>query len=97
MSGASYRLPVPLKPGSGYAWTYAVAGNEVGSGRFSTVTADALQQVELRRPADKAEFSDRVLFALMLREMGAMQEAREEWASLAAERSDLPELAAMAK
>lgn len=97
VSGASYRLPVRLQAGSDYAWTYAVAGNEVGSGRFSTVPADALQQVELRRPADKAEFSDRVLFALMLREMGATQEAREVWASLAAERSDLPELAALAK
>lgn len=97
VSGASYRLPVRLQAASDYAWTYVVAGAEVGSGRFSTVPADALQQVELRRPADKAEFSDRVLFALMLREMGAMQEAREVWASLAAERSDLPELAAMAK
>jgi hypothetical protein len=29
--------------------------------------------------------------------MDATQEAREVWASLAAERSDLPELAAMAK
>lgn len=97
VSGASYRLPMALKPASEYAWTYAVAGNEVGSGRFRTISADALQQVELRRPAGKAEFSDRVLFALMLREMGATQEAREVWASLAAERSDLPELAAMAK
>jgi hypothetical protein len=97
VSGASYRLPVRLEAGSDYAWTYAVAGNEVGSGRFSTVSADALQQVELRRPVGKAEFSDRVLFALMLRGMGATQEAREVWASLAAERSDLPELAAMAK
>jgi hypothetical protein len=95
--GANYRLPVRLKPDSDYAWAYAVAGNEVGSGRFRTVSAEALQQVELKRPADKAEFSDRVLFALMLREMGATQEAREAWARLAAERSDLPELAAMAK
>jgi len=69
----------------------------VGSGRFRTVSAEALQQVEQRRPADKAEFSDRLLFALMLREMGATQEAREAWARLATERSDLPELAAMAK
>lgn len=97
VSGASYRLPVLLEPARDYAWTYAVAGNEVGSGRFRTVSAEALQQVELRRPADKAGFSDRLLFALMLGEMGATQEAREVWARLAAERSDLPELAAMAK
>lgn len=97
VNGASYRLPVRLNPGSDYAWSYAVAGNEVGSGRFRTVSEEALKQVELKRPADKAEFSDRVLFALMLREMGATQEAREVWARLAAERADLPELAAMAK
>jgi hypothetical protein len=97
VTGASYRLPMRLKPDTEYAWTYAVAGSEVGSGRFRTVSADALEQVERRRPADKAQFSDRLLFALMLQEMGATQEAREAWARLAAERSDLPELSALAK
>jgi hypothetical protein len=47
------------------------------------------------RPSDKADFSDRLLFTLMLQEMGAVQEARESWARLAQERSDLPELAAL--
>ena len=96
-SGGSYRLPTRLKADTEYAWTYAVAGNEIGSGRFRTVSADALQQVERRRPADKAEFSDRLLFTLMLQEMGATQEARESWVRLSQERSDLPELSAMAK
>ena len=96
-AGGSYRLPTRLKPDTEYAWTYAVAGNEVGSGRFRTVSADALQQVEKRRPSEKADFSDRVLFTLMLQEMGATQEARESWARLSQERSDLPELSAMAK
>ena len=96
-AGGSYRLPTRLKPDTDYAWTYAVAGNEIGSGRFRTVSADALQQVEKRRPSDKAEFSDRLLFTLMLHEMGATQEARESWARLSQERSDLPELSAMAK
>ena len=97
VAGGSYRLPTRLKPDTDYAWTYAVAGNEIGSGRFRTVSADALQQVERRRPSDKAEFSDRLLFTLMLHEMGATQEARESWARLSQERSDLPELSAMAK
>ncbi len=96
-SGGSHRLPTRLKPDTDYAWTYAVGGNEIGSGRFRTVSADALQQVEKRRPSDRAEFSDRLLFTLMLHEMGATQEARESWAKLAQERSDLPELSAMAK
>lgn len=96
-AGGSYRLPTRLKPDTDYAWTYAVAGNEIGSGRFRTVSAEALQQVEKRRPSDKAEFSDRLLFTLMLHEMGATQEAREWWARLSQERSDLPELSALAK
>jgi hypothetical protein len=96
-AGGSYRLPTRLKPDTDYAWTYAVAGNEIGSGRFRTVSADALQQIEKRRPSDKADFSDRLLFTLMLHEMGATQEARESWARLSQERSDLPELSAMAK
>ena len=96
-AGGTYRLPTRLKPDTDYAWTYTVAGNEIGSGRFRTVSADALQQVEKRRPSDKAEFSDRLLFTLMLHEMGATQEARESWARLSQERSDLPELSAMAK
>ena len=96
-AGESYRLPVRLKPDAEYAWTYAVAGNEIGSGRFRTVSAENAQQVERRRPLDKADFSDRVLFALMLQEMGATQEAQEVWGRLARERSDLPELSALAK
>lgn len=96
-AGGSYRLPSRLKPDTDYAWTYAVGGNEIGSGRFHTASADALQQIEKRRPSDKAEFSDRLLFALMLQEIGATQEAREQWVRLSQERSDLPELSAMAK
>ena len=96
-SGGSYRLPAKLKPDTEYAWTYAVAGSELGSGRFRTLSNEALQQVERRRPGARAEFSDRVLFALMLQEMGAVQEAREVFARLAEERSDLPELSALAR
>lgn len=95
--GASYRIPAKLKPDTEYAWTYAVAGSEIGSGRFRTLSSEALQQVERRRPGARAEFSDRVLFALMLQEMGAVQEAREVFARLAEERPDLPELSALAK
>ena len=74
-----------------------VAGNELGTARFRTLSQDALAQVERRRPADRADFSDRLLFTLMLQEMGAVQEARESWTRLSQERSDLPELAAFAK
>lgn len=96
-AGGSYRLPAKLKPETEYAWTVVSAGNEVGNGKFRTLSTDALAHVEKRKPADKAEFSDRLLFTLMLQEMGAKQEAQESWARLAQERGDLPELAALAK
>lgn len=96
-SGGAYRVPAKLMPDTDYAWTVTVAGRELGAGRFRTLSHDALTQVEKRKPSDKADFSDRLLFTLMLQEMGATQEAREAWARLAQERADLPELAVFAK
>ena len=93
----SYRVPAKLLPDTDYVWAVSVGGDEVGTGRFRTLPADAVAQVEQRRPKDKAEFSDRVLFTLMLQEMGAAQEAHESWARLAQERADLPELSSFAK
>lgn len=96
-TGATYRLPAKLKPDTEYYWRVSTTDGDVASGRFRTLTADAVRTVEARRPAAKAGFSDRLLFALMLEEMGARQEARELFAALAQERTDLPELAALAK
>lgn len=97
-SGGAYRLPAKLlAPNTDYLWTVSVAGNEIGTGKFRTLSVEDLAQVEKRRPGARAEFSDRLMFALMLHEMGAVQEAREAWARLAQERADLPELAAFAK
>ena len=96
-AGGSYRVPAKLLPEKEYSWTVTLAGNEIGAGRFHTLSSEALTQIERRKPSDKAEFSDRLLFTLMLHEMGAVQEARELWAKLSEERSDLPELAAFAK
>jgi hypothetical protein len=97
-TGNTYRVPAKLlAPDTEYAWTMTVAGNEIGTAKFRTLSADAQAQVDRRRPSEKADFSDRLLFTLMLQEMGAVQEARESWAKLAQERGDLPELAAFAK
>jgi hypothetical protein len=93
----SYRVPVALKPDTEYVWTIAASGQELGSGRFRTLAADALQKVDAYRPRERSEFSDRVLFAVMLQELGAQQEAREMWMRLSQERGDLPELASLAK
>jgi hypothetical protein len=93
----SFRLPAKLKPETEYTWTATVAGSELGGGHFRTLSPEALQQVERRKPSERAEFSDRLLFTLMLHELGATQEARESWARLAQERADLPELASLAR
>lgn len=96
-AGGSYRVPAKLRPETDYAWTVTSAGSEIGSGKFRTLSTEALTSVARRKPSDKSDFSDRLLFTLLLQEMGATQEAQESWARLAAERADLPELAAFAK
>ena len=96
-AGGTYRVPAKLRPDTDYSWTVTVAGNEIGTGKFRTLPSDAMTQVERRRPSDRAEFSDRLLYTLMLHEMGATQDARESWEKLSQERADLPELAAFAK
>jgi len=95
--GESYRLPAKLKPGTEYAWVVASGGQEVGTGKFRTLDGETMKQVEKRRPTEKAEFSDQVLFAMYLQEVGATQEAHDAWARLARERTDLPELSALAR
>jgi hypothetical protein len=96
-AGGTYRVPSRLLPDTEYSWMVTVAGNEVGTGKFRTLPSEAVALVEKRKPSDKAEFSDRLLFTLMLHEMGATQEARESWSKLSQERADLPELAGLAR
>jgi hypothetical protein len=97
VSGGSYKLPAKLKPETEYAWIVAASGQELGSAKFRTLPAEAVERIEARRPSARSEFSDRLLFALLLQEMGANQEARESFGALARERPDLPELAALAR
>lgn len=96
-TGTSHRLPAALQPDTEYTWTVSVADREIGSAKFRTLPASAIQDVEKRRPTEKSEFSDRLLHALLLQELGATQEAQEAWGKLAQERSDLPELAGLAR
>lgn len=97
IAGGTYRLPARLRPETEYVWTATSAGAEVGAGKFRTLSGDAVARIEKRRPAERAEFSDRLLFTLLLQEMGATQEARESWGRLSQERADLPELSALAR
>jgi hypothetical protein len=97
VSGGKYRLPARLRPETEYAWTAVSAGNEIGSGKFRTLSSEALARLDRSRPGDRAAFSDRLMFTLLLQEVGAAQEARESWARLSQERADLPELSALAR
>ena len=97
VNGATYKVPAKLRPETEYVWTAVAAGNEIGAGKFRTLSTEALTRIDKRRPSDRAEFSDRLMFAMLLQEMGATQEAREAWAKLSQERADLPELSALAR
>jgi hypothetical protein len=97
VQATSHRFALKLKPDMEYSWTVSVAGSEIGNARFKTLSTAMLQNAEKRRPGEKAEFSDRLLYALLLQEIGAVQEAHEAWGRLARERADLPELAGLAR
>lgn len=96
-NGASHKFSTRLKPDTEYVWTVNAGGTELGRGKFRTLGADDLAVVEKKKPADKTSFSDRLLYAVMLNDLGVTQDAQALWAKLAGERSDLPELAALGK
>jgi hypothetical protein len=82
--------------GTRYSWTVAGTRGSVGEAHFETLPAEALRRAERSRSGARG-FSDRVVHALLLQEVGAAQEAREAWAALAKERPDLPELPPLAR
>lgn len=111
-TSANLKLPnnMKLQPDAEYVWTVKTtaapatkdakssgAGVEIGSSTFKTLPAHSLALTQKRKPIDKAEFSDWLLYALTLQELGAQQDAAEVFARLAKERPDLPELAVMGK
>ena len=100
-TSANIKLPnnLKLQPDAEYVWSVKTAGTkggEVGSSTFKTLPAHSLALTQKRKPADKAEFSDWLLYALTLQELGAQQDAAEVFAKLAKDRPDLPELAGLA-
>jgi hypothetical protein len=90
------QIPVKLSAATRYRWTVMTASGALGEAQFETAPADAVARAEKARAAARS-FSDRVVHAVVLQEIGASQEAREAWAALARERPDLPELAALAR
>jgi len=92
-----YHLAARLVPGTEYKWTVSASGREIGSATFRTLSKDAQALVDARKPQPKWEFSDWLMYALLLKENGAGQDAGLVWRKLASERADLPEVAALAK
>jgi hypothetical protein len=94
--GTALRLPVRLVAGQGYAWSCSAGDARPEDSRFETLPAESIAAAEKARAAART-FSDRVLVAMFLEELGASQDAREAWAQLAAERPDIPELAGLGR
>lgn len=92
----SLRLPVKLAPGVRYAWTVSAGEERLGEALFETMPVSAIQSADKARGAARS-FSDRVLVAMYLQDLGATHDARELWAELARERPDSPEIAALAR
>lgn len=88
---------VKLLPDVEYSWGVKAGVNDVGMTSFKTLPTHAIDLTQQRKPDDKAGFSDWLLYALTLKEVGADQDASEVWAKLAKDRPDLPELTALTK
>ncbi|MEO8101144.1 MAG: hypothetical protein ABI790_01370 [Betaproteobacteria bacterium] len=88
---------VRLQPDAEYSWVVRSGAMDVGMTSFRTLPTHAIDLTQKRKPDDKAAFSDWLLYALTLKEVGADQDAGEVWSKLAKDRPDLPELAALAK
>ena len=98
-STMSLNLPgnVKLQPDLEYSWMVKAGATDVGMTSFKTLPTHAIDLTQKRKPDDKAAFSDWLLYALTLKEVGADQDASEVWTKLAKDRPDLPELAALAR
>lgn len=87
---------VKLSPATRYRWTVMTPKGSLGEAQFETVASDALTRAA-RSQASARSFSERVMHAMLLQELGATEEARQAWAALAAERPDLPQLTGLAR
>jgi len=102
-NGNSFKLPVEnnIEEGVLYSWqvearlsTGAVYSNSTS---FSLIDEDELEKINRLRPKDKATYSERVVFAILLEQMGVRDEAYDYWKALASERPDNELLKAKAK
>lgn len=87
---------VKLAPSTLYTWTVMTPKGARAEGRFETASVAAMARAEKSRAAAKS-FSERVMHAFVLQDLGATQDAKEAWAALSRERPDLPELSVLAR
>ena len=98
-------LPFPtslaLKPQERYTWTVTVVGDSAlaltSGGSFIVASDEVRDEAKRVRPADGAAFSDRLVYALWLEQVGATGEARQMWQALAEQRPDDDALMARAR
>jgi hypothetical protein len=95
-AASTAKPPVKLAAGTRYTWTVLTPQAILGEASFETLAAEPLARAERAR-ASARSFSGRVAHALLLHDLGADQDAKAEWARLARERPDLPELARLAE
>ncbi len=90
-----------LQAGGRYAWRVEAVreGRTLAEhrGEFSVLGATDIYRLGQFRPGEGAEFSRRTLYAALLMEAGATEEARSIWQALRAERPDDPALAKLAE
>ncbi len=100
---ANYVLPgaANLQAGAKYKWHVAALRDSqvlaVNSGEFSVLGATEIYRLGQFRVGDGAAFSRRALYAALLMEAGASDEARSIWQALRAERPDDPALAKLSE
>jgi hypothetical protein len=90
-----FTVPLKLAPGATYRWTVSL-GEQSASAEFTMLGQDALERLARIEPRTQSSFSDRLLYAATLHQLGAHEDARESMAALAMLRPDLPELAQLA-
>jgi hypothetical protein len=100
---AAAELPasVVLEVGRTYGWQVQaeLAGGRAVDGwtEFGVAGPDLRARVDRARPRADANFGDRLLYALLLDELGLREEAGQLWAQLARERPADPDLASRAQ
>lgn len=102
-SAAAVDLPagVAFEAGRTYGWQVQaeLAGGRSVDGwtEFGVAGPDLRARVDRARPRADASFGDRLLYALLLDELGLREEAERLWTQLARERPDDRDLAARAQ